>query len=339
MNHPTPERDHSIDILRSLGLFCIILAHIEPPNWLFQLRNFDVPLMVFISGYLYSNKQYGINSFKSLLDYLGKRFVRLVLPVWIFLSLFYGLQYLFPQLFSINYLQYPTVMLSSYLLLEGFGYVWIIRVFLMMAILGPLCVAYLRKPLQLLCYYLVYELLYQLASSYLKTPLGKLSNEFIGYAAGFLIFFILGSQYQALNKRTKTWLLGICLGISLSAWLYGYLYLDEAFNFGSFKYPPRLFYSYYALGVCLLLFQFKPLLAGWNSRLLNFVGSSSIWIYLWHILFLFILPISDWMLRLVAVLSLAILMSYLQQRLIEAIILRSRCSARVSKQLRIIFCS
>ena len=43
-------RDNRIDILRTTGLAMIILAHVYPPPLLFHLRNFDVPLMVLLSG-------------------------------------------------------------------------------------------------------------------------------------------------------------------------------------------------------------------------------------------------------------------------------------------------
>ncbi len=43
-------RDTRIDFLRFVGLIMIIFAHVNPPAVLFQLRNFDVPLMVLISG-------------------------------------------------------------------------------------------------------------------------------------------------------------------------------------------------------------------------------------------------------------------------------------------------
>ncbi|SFK21637.1 hypothetical protein SAMN04488079_106193 [Methylophaga sulfidovorans] len=46
-------RDHRIDLLRFIGLSMIIFAHVGPPSILFQLRNFDVPLMVLISGMSY----------------------------------------------------------------------------------------------------------------------------------------------------------------------------------------------------------------------------------------------------------------------------------------------
>jgi fucose 4-O-acetylase-like acetyltransferase len=44
------QRVKSVDFLRFLGLSLIILAHVTPQGLVFQIRNFDVPLMVFISG-------------------------------------------------------------------------------------------------------------------------------------------------------------------------------------------------------------------------------------------------------------------------------------------------
>lgn len=115
-------RDERIDLLRAFGLLMIILAHVEPPNYLFQLRNFDVPLMVIVAGLSFQR------SFKaeSYWSYLWGRIKRLVLPVWIFLSFYFFLEFLvgFP-----GTLPEGKVVLSSYLLLNGIGYVWIIRVF------------------------------------------------------------------------------------------------------------------------------------------------------------------------------------------------------------------
>ena len=47
-----------IDYLKVIGLLCIILAHICTDATILQIRNFDVPLMVLISGYL------AVDSFK-----------------------------------------------------------------------------------------------------------------------------------------------------------------------------------------------------------------------------------------------------------------------------------
>lgn len=36
------ERDIRIDMLRTIALFCIMLAHVNPPPVIFDIRNFDV---------------------------------------------------------------------------------------------------------------------------------------------------------------------------------------------------------------------------------------------------------------------------------------------------------
>lgn len=46
-------RDDTVDVLRFIGLAMIILAHVDSPSVLFQLRNFDVPLIVLISSMLF----------------------------------------------------------------------------------------------------------------------------------------------------------------------------------------------------------------------------------------------------------------------------------------------
>ena len=78
------QRDPSIDLLRFIGLTMIILAHIglsRSTSLLFQLRSFDVPLMVFTSGLAFSGKNVG-----SYLPFIGKRTLRLIVPVYIFVA-------------------------------------------------------------------------------------------------------------------------------------------------------------------------------------------------------------------------------------------------------------
>ncbi len=43
-------RNVVVDLMRFLGIALIILAHVEPPNIIFQARTFDVPMMVFVSN-------------------------------------------------------------------------------------------------------------------------------------------------------------------------------------------------------------------------------------------------------------------------------------------------
>lgn len=48
--NPTKKRDISIDILRFIGISFIILAHVNPPDTILNIRCFDVSLMLFVSG-------------------------------------------------------------------------------------------------------------------------------------------------------------------------------------------------------------------------------------------------------------------------------------------------
>lgn len=51
-----------IDYLKVLGLLLVMLAHVNCPSPLMQVRSFDVPLLVFVSGFLASKSYSGHNA-------------------------------------------------------------------------------------------------------------------------------------------------------------------------------------------------------------------------------------------------------------------------------------
>lgn len=127
-----PQRDLYIDFLRFIGISLIILAHVEAPSGITQFRSFDVPLMVFVSGLSFSTKGGGF------WKYVWKRVKRLCIPVYLFLTI------LFTAVIGAGIvgLKNPwgwDQIAGTYLLLNepSIGYVWIIRVFLMMSIIAP----------------------------------------------------------------------------------------------------------------------------------------------------------------------------------------------------------
>ena len=133
-------RDEKIDLLRFIGLAMIILAHVGSPTIILQLRNFDVPLMVLVSGasfaLAYRNEPYA--------SYVWKRIKRLLFPTWIFLTAYFSIMFAtgFPMaLPDLNKIA------ESYLLLSGIGYVWIIRVFLLVALVSPLILKFNNSPI------------------------------------------------------------------------------------------------------------------------------------------------------------------------------------------------
>ena len=126
-------RDLSIDLLRFLGLTMIVLVHVNPPFWLTQFRSFDVPMMVFVSGLTVARKEVS-----SYVGYIVKRTKRLVIPVWTFLA-FYLLGFYYLQFWILpdQYLTGRMILRSFLLLDQSIGYVWIIRVFLLIMLLPP----------------------------------------------------------------------------------------------------------------------------------------------------------------------------------------------------------
>ncbi len=107
------KRREDIDILKSIGLICIILAHVNPPKYIFQLRNFDVVLMILVSAYL------GLCSTKKMnyFEYVYKRAIRLIIPTWIFLIVFFIIN----SVYILCYVD-KKIVLSSFLLGKGIGY-------------------------------------------------------------------------------------------------------------------------------------------------------------------------------------------------------------------------
>ena len=121
-------RDTRLDILRGVGLLCIILAHVGPPVLVMQLRNFDVPLMVLVSGASFSLSRTQKQDYNR---YLYSRFLRLVIPTWLFLAFFFGVTFFASFLANRQFPFSVEEVLSSFALMSGIGYVWVIRVLFM----------------------------------------------------------------------------------------------------------------------------------------------------------------------------------------------------------------
>jgi fucose 4-O-acetylase-like acetyltransferase len=273
------KRNYIYDQLKVIALICIMLAHVNPNSLIFQIRNFDVPLMVLISVWL-SLKTINDERF-SYRKYIIKRIERLVKPTWIFLTIYFIINLFFGQLFTLREI------IGSYLLVDGIGYVWIIRIYIFIAIITPLINYFFKKSkillfivitTQILIYYFMINY-----SLYLSDKIQLILNvtvlDFIGYS--FIVYIAI-----FINKVTD-------LKKGLVAIIFGLIYITLAFhnNFLStqlFKYPLRLYYLAYAIFVGILLYLlFKHLNTVKNEKkYIIFTSKNSMWIYLWHIMYI-----------------------------------------------------
>lgn len=312
-------RDLSIDMLRFVGLSCIILAHVNAPFWLHQLRCFDVPLMLFVSGLTSSHK-----SFPRYSDYILKRCKRLLIPTWSFLIIWFGANYCM-DLVSDKPLMHWSYILKSFVMTGGLSYVWIIRVFLLITILTPLLLKIEKKvksdrllfAILLIIWGGTLEAFVGIEENFVNSKIvGNVIEEFVITPIAYSMFYILGirMRFFALIKLlrmsiafTLVWILALAI--------YFYTFGLPISIVPDFKYPPHAYYVCYGLFVCSWLWTSRNLLSKFlNIKLFLFIGRNTIWIYLYHIVLLSVPIAMHWFLEYLMVYGGAILLFYAQYR-------------------------
>lgn len=265
-------RDLSIDLLRTIGILLIILAHVDAPFIVKQIRIFDVVLLVVISGYVYKEP-------KDYIKYIYKRIERLVLPTWLFLTIFFLGLFLVEKILKIEVggLNRNTI-ISSYTFWWGIGFVWIIRIYLGVAILGPIVLKKLSFN-RLILYYIILE-------AFIVIILKEYNNGTLNRAIE-LLPYILVFCYGNLLKQKLIPLKRVTCFLGLLIVLF--IFRKASIDIGSFKYPPRLIYIWYGLFISNILFLMKDKLVKiilnfkYLKTFIEYIGKSTMWLYLIHI--------------------------------------------------------
>lgn len=274
-------RDTKIDLLRFIGVALVILCHAAPPRTIAALRQFDVPLLVMISGVSfvisYREIPYG--------QYVIKRFKRLVLPVWVFLALYIPAEDLMRLVVHKDLI--PTSMvLGSFALIEGISYIWIFRVYFLMALISPLLVKLSEKlgtGRFLLLLGVIYPL-YELMTGFVMQQDSLFFRAFelvVIYAVGYGFICGVGIVLKKLGRGQYIALCAVCAALTALM-----LCLDGVTADAIVKFPPRTLYIAGGLLVSLLLwrlFDLKIFDKIKNSFVVQWVSENSMWLYLWHI--------------------------------------------------------
>nr|BBM62789.1 predicted acyltransferase [Escherichia albertii] len=337
------ERSFRLDLMRLFGLLLIILAHIGPPNAWFQIRTFDVPMMVFVSGVAYSISS---SSFFSWRTYYIKRVSRLLFPVWCFFVLFYGGVYIFNiKIFSL-YLKWN--MIFSTFLLNGFGYLWIIRVFIIIAILAPFMVILFRtKTFYFDVSIVILSIIVSTITSYYFI---HISNKYVKYIVVDLILpaliysslFILGYKWHVYTRANKNTIGFIFLIFLMVAQAYMLFKQKGIIQPQDFKYPPTIIYVSFSIVMIIFLdFILESCFdntASSKHKFVIFLSSNTIWVYLWHIPIVEFFKLTDskleWYMKYIFVVFISFLITFLQVNIIKWIVRRN---PRKLKFLKVIF--
>lgn len=284
-------RDLRLDYVRVIGILLVIMAHTSLNNYVSNIRPFDVAMLVCVAGASYSFS-IPITSFKEYLNYLKKRFIRLVIPVWLFLTFYFALTFLLSGEMIYSF----STMASTYLLLNGIGYVWIFRIMLMMALINPLLRIIsdkingsFSKALMLELALIFFNELLAIICIYVfgDSILFKIIKMIVCYFIGYGILSIMGMIFIKLKTNDLVKLIVINgVIVLLSTYIYG------VFSPSDFKYPPMAQFICYGLFACILFY----LLFSWKTSSNVTINKAIVWlskyslnVYLAHILVIFLL--------------------------------------------------
>jgi hypothetical protein len=286
------ERNIKLDVMRLVGVFIIIIAHSSPPWWLFQLRNFGTPLLIVASALTYS-VIYSTRHL-DLLPFYKKRLSRLIFPAWTFLSIFFCTAYLLSLLLSKNYPFSIQQIITSYSFYSGIGFVWILKVYIILALLTPVALA-LNRRIQsnrtyftlLITGYLLYEAGVYTLSPVLPPQSLEFFNTVVFTTIPYSLLYFYGFRLSTLSN------IQVSLVTFASLSLFGFLALLKYMDAGQivltqgYKYPPTAYYLSYAFFALNSVYLFLKALPTENVSLVKMVtwlSSNSLWIYLWHIM-------------------------------------------------------
>lgn len=296
------ERDLHIDIMRCLGLLLVILAHIPINETIKQIRSFDVMLLVFVAGMSFSKSKKADFNYK---QYLIGRVKRLCIPTWVCLIFIFGLAWILCLIMHKDYLySFQQIMESIFFIggiNGGIGNVWIVRIYLLLAIMTPIYMFIERKlsDKQLIFLFVIIlatnELIIKLF--YIQNTLAgaiieNLFSSILGYSVGFL------SGARLMKNKEHIFIRNI-----LSCFIPTFLVcqvilciLGRGFSPNSYKYPPQLYYILYGCIFSLFIYMLciKIEINNWRVRsVFVWISRKSFDIYLAHTIVLRLLSWGD----------------------------------------------
>lgn len=340
------DRNTDYDFLRFIGIACIILAHVGVNGVMFQIRNFDVPLMVLLSGISFS--QFSSKNYSSYISYIQSRFLRLVIPAWVFLILYDSAMFIYS-----DHLPSYRDMIMQLTLTGGVDIgVWIIRIFFTMALIAPICLMLNSKIksnklffIYAIISWLFYEFAIILSKEMLPNKPYVLLQIVVFFTYSYGVILMYGMRLAEISRAQLKKHVVLFAAIFSAYIAYNYLLHSTISATQTFKYPPQLYYISYAILVSLILIYltlhtniFDPLK---SLPIVGFIGKSTMWIYLWHWLCLRVYSVADFELPIIAkyilVFIAATAIAFLQFKIIKIVQLKANFSQSNMSRLNKIF--
>lgn len=274
-------------------------------NWL----HFAVPIFIFCSAYLFFQKH--TDSPPHFWHYLQKRFIRLLVPYYLFLMVFLPIVFLIkPETITFKYF------LASIFLFAGVDINWLVLLFLMITILLPFIIYTWKHARILFWSFFLLSLGSSVDILFFDTPLPYRVIMWIPWS------LILYGTFFYIQREKKHKSMRVPLIFFLI--LFGILYLVQELRgattiFIHNKYPPNLFYLSYGVFVTIVLTRimkpigtFAPIFS-----ILHFFSKNSYQIYFVHYIVLTGIAVSlpnnawHWTTFTLAVITFTVFLQYL----------------------------
>lgn len=230
------------------------------------------------------------------MQYGLSRLIRLVAPIWIFLSVYFAaIFFLDPASADLQ----PRTIFRSYALLDGIGYVWIIRVFLLVALAAPFLFklhqaqkSHIKYLAILLAAYIPYEMCVYATNNMATGKAFEYASLVIYYLVPYSLLFGYGLRMDGISRKGHIAIFTLASAVFSVIAVYFYIHSGHIVPTQDFKYPPRIYYLSFALIGCEFMWLAGPYVWEQAARIpavrhaILFIARNSLWIYLWHIPFI-----------------------------------------------------
>ena len=293
-------RNNALDYMRVLGLFLVIMAHCGVPRVLFELRNFDVTMLIFVSAFVFAIGYHG-----NWRNYFTRRIRRILMPVWTFLTMYFVSVVTTGQRLDWN------EVLRSFLMIDGIGYVWIFRIMITLALINPLIYRLTERSNPYLTLILAVALMlgnhalgYFMAG--VSERISSWVNLLVGYTVGYGVVSMIGMKWRQLNKEEK-----FIYFLTFAAIFVGFGIYRSWPYITDYKYPPTEYYSCYGLLWTIALYDFLTLIKIRGNAFISWAAGNTLYIYLAHIVMVETLHLGVWYYQYPCVLIGSLVIAYL----------------------------
>lgn len=237
-------RDPAIDLMRTIGILLMFAAHCSLSERGHDLREFDLVVLFFVSGMSFAYSSFTFSK-ENYLNYLKKRLIRLVLPAWTYLIIFFVIFHFIP-----GYNFTLMDMIKSFLFTSGgIMFVWVYRVFIGTAVTTPLFLHWFRNLSDKLIILgtvpvlLINDLIYtKVLLNLPNETVSDLLTYLITYTIGYGIITFLGARYLKFEQKDRILMTAVYAIVFVA--LAVFFRLD---HLEAYKFPPQTYYISYGL--------------------------------------------------------------------------------------------